>query len=107
MGNRNSENPDARSGRAVTADQPSADRDPGFGHPEPSAYAAPNKRDASLAPPAAGEMSDYADEGHASGGAQQGGTNSNRGQNDPHDHHGKQTTERNREMMQGGLPPER
>jgi hypothetical protein len=107
MVNRNSENPDARSGHAVTADRAPADREPG-GHPsEPKSYVAKDKRDATLAPPAAGEMTDYADEGHASGGAQQGGNKTNRGQRDPHDHHGPTTTARNKDIIEGGLPPER
>lgn len=32
-------------------------------HPEPSRYAAPDVKDATVAPPAAGEMADYMDEG--------------------------------------------
>lgn len=49
-------------------------------HPEPRAYAAPDLADSSLAPPAAGETADYADEGEALGddGLQQGATNANR-----------------------------
>ena len=44
--------------------------------PEPGAYAAPDHKDASLAPPAAGEVADYMDEGDAlnADGAQQGST---------------------------------
>ncbi len=41
-------------------------------HPEPRSYTAHDVADASLAPPAAGEYGDYADEGDASFGMQQG-----------------------------------
>jgi hypothetical protein len=46
--------------------------------PEPRAYAAPKVEDATLAPPAAGEVADYMDEGDPSFGAQQGANNTNR-----------------------------
>jgi hypothetical protein len=57
-------------------DQPTeADR-----RPEPRSYAAPEVADATLAPPAAGEMADYMDEGDDLGGEeyQTGGTHRNR-----------------------------
>ena len=51
--------------------------------PEPASYAAADWTDASLAPPAAGEVSDYMDEGDAvaTDDMQQGSTNRNRPQN--------------------------
>jgi hypothetical protein len=47
--------------------------------PEPRSYAAPELRDSTLAPPAAGEIADYMDEGDALDGEamQQGSTNRN------------------------------
>ena len=52
---------------------------------EPRSYVAPDVADASLAPPAAGEVADFMDEGDAlspadleAGGLQQGGTNTRR-----------------------------
>ena len=49
-------------------------------HPEPRSYAAPDVTDSSVAPPAAGEMADYMDEGDPLGAddVQQGATNANR-----------------------------
>lgn len=49
-------------------------------HPEPRSYVAARVEDASLAPPAAGEMADYMDEGDALGddGLQQGRNHTNR-----------------------------
>ena len=46
--------------------------------PEPRSYAAADAADATLAPPAAGEMADYMDEGDPSMGAHQGRTHTNR-----------------------------
>ena len=49
-------------------------------HPEPSRDAAPDLADSTLAPPAAGEVGDYLDEGDDLGGAnvQSGGDHANR-----------------------------
>jgi hypothetical protein len=49
-------------------------------HPEPRSYVAPDVTDSSLAPPAAGEVHDYMDEGEALGAddVQQGGNHANR-----------------------------
>ena len=107
MCDRNTENENARSGRAVTDDQPAADRDPGGHVGEPKSYAAPDKRDATLAQPAASEMTDYADEGHASGGAQQGRTRTNAAARDVNEHQGDRTRARQKQIIQDGLPPER
>ena len=48
--------------------------------PEPRSYVAPDVADASLAPPAAGEVADYMDEGDAlaADDVQQGGNHANR-----------------------------
>lgn len=46
--------------------------------PEPRSYAAQDARDATVAPPAAGETADYMDEGDPSFGAHQGMNNTNR-----------------------------
>ena len=48
--------------------------------PEPRSYAAPDVMDSTVAPPAAGEMADYMDEGDPLGAddVQQGGTHANR-----------------------------
>lgn len=50
---------------------------------EPRSYAAPDVADSTLAPPAAGEVADYMDEGDALGAddVQLGGTNRNRPRN--------------------------
>lgn len=49
-------------------------------HPEPRSYAAPDVSDSTVAPPAAGEVADYMDEGDPIGAddVQQGATNANR-----------------------------
>lgn len=49
-------------------------------HPEPSSYAAPDVSDSTVAPPAAGEVADYMDEGDPLGAddVQQGATHANR-----------------------------
>ncbi len=101
MPNRNTENEFARSGNAVTDDQPAKDG----AHvtrtsPEPNSYAAPDSRDATVAGPAAGEITDFADEGDPSGGAQQGRDRTNaalRGD----DTQGPKTKARQREIIQG------
>ncbi len=51
--------------------------------PEPRAYAAPDMADSTLAPPAAGEVADYMDEGEAldADDVQLGSTNRNRPRN--------------------------
>jgi hypothetical protein len=74
-------------------------------HPEPRSYAAGNVADSSLALPAAGEVSDYMDEGAALGaeGLQQGRnhtmrpnrTEAERGQ-------GRRTRQANRKRLKGG-----
>lgn len=71
-------------------------------HQEPRSYAAKSVEDATLAPPAAGEMPDYLDDGDASGGAQQGATNTNR---DAHSHRpsqGPKTQKANRQILKNG-----
>ena len=66
------------------ANEPDAPNDQGrdqnaSARPEPKSYTAAGQADASLAPPAAGEVSDYADDGDALGGeVQQGATHANR-----------------------------
>jgi len=69
--------PSATSQNAATDRQPPNDQARGQHRsvrPDPQSYVAPDYADASLAPPAAGEVGDYADEGDPSMGAQQGGT---------------------------------
>jgi hypothetical protein len=105
MRNRNSENPHARSGRAVTDPQPPMDgahaRDR---RPEPSAYVAPSYADATLAGPAAGEVTDYYDEGEPSGGAQQGADRTRNPTKDVISSQGPKTRAANRRMARSGSP---
>ena len=73
-------------------------------NPEPRAYAAPDVRDSTLAPPAAGEMADYMDEGDPSFGAQQGANHTNRElhAHDPRaDQQGPKTRAANKSMYSG------
>jgi hypothetical protein len=88
----------AATGAQAPHDRPTAqDR-----RPEPRSYAAPDVADATLAPPAAGEMGDYADEGEATGmaGQQQGQTNTRRG--DTAWGQGEKTRRANRRMFNSG-----
>lgn len=107
MRNRNTENENARSGRAVTDAQPPSDHAHSRGRGEPKSYAAADWRDASLASPAAGEVTDYFDEGEPSGGVQQGRTQTNAASRDVRRPQGGLTRKRNRQIIAEGLPPER
>lgn len=72
---------------------------------EPRAYAAPDAKDASLAPPAAGETADFMDEGDDLEGAsaQQGRTHSNRPDaTEAQSGQGPKTTAANRERLKDG-----
>lgn len=74
--------------------------------PEPRAYAAPDVGDASLAPPAAGEVGDYADEGEALGapGMQQGRTHAGRPiKTEAEAGQGRKTRQANRDIVKRGL----
>jgi len=71
---------------------------------EPRSYAAPDVADSSLAPPAAGEVSDYMDEGEALEGepVQQGSDHTNRpGRTEAMDAQGPKTRAANRAIVQG------
>ncbi len=72
--------------------------------PEPRSYAAPEAADASLAPPAAGEFSDYFDEGDplADEGAQQGGDRTLREAHAHRPGQGPKTVRANREILRTG-----
>jgi hypothetical protein len=73
-------------------------------HREPRSYAAPNVADSSLAPPAAGEVADYMDEGDALGddGVQQGSTHANRPVRTEADRgQGPKTRKANRRIVKG------
>ncbi len=104
MADQNAENANARSGRPVTDHQPprdgahAADR-----RPEPSAYAAPDYRDATLAPPASGEVTEFFDEGEPSGGMHQGADRTRRPEHDTR-HQGPKTREANVRMTRSGSP---
>jgi len=72
--------------------------------PEAHAYAAPDVKDSSLAPPAAGEVSDYMDEGDPSFGAHQGASNTNRelhASNQRDGGHGPKTRAANKRILKG------
>lgn len=72
--------------------------------PEPKTYAAGDVKDSTLAPPAAGEIADYMDEGEAvDGELQSGATRSNipaHSRND--DHHGDKTDAAIKRQIKGG-----
>jgi len=102
MRNRNVENETARSGRAVTDRQPAQDGAHATRGEEPRAYAAPSYKDASLAAPAAGEVTDFFDEGDPSGGAQQGRDRNRIATRETLTPQGPKTKARNREILQGG-----
>lgn len=71
---------------------------------EPRSYAASEVSDNSLAPPAAGEVSDYMDEGEALEGeaVQQGANHTNRpARTEAMDSQGPKTKAANREIVQG------
>ena len=73
---------------------------PGPAGPEPHSYAAPDARDATLAPPAAGEVGEYADEGDPIdpqiGEIQMGGDRNNIPNKDQALPQGRKTVEANR-----------
>lgn len=72
--------------------------------PEPRAYAAPDVGDSTLAPPAAGEVADYMDEGDPLDGeaVQQGTNHANRpGRTEVEHGQGPKTRAANRAMFQG------
>jgi hypothetical protein len=74
---------------------------------EPRSYVAADSRDASLAPPAAGEIGDFADEGDALGAddVQLGGTNTRRPEvTEVHRGQGPKTREANKRIVRGGSP---
>ncbi len=81
MPHQNTNSTKATAQNAVSGYEPNAEQageQDGRREPEPRAYAAPDVEDSSLAPPAAGEVSDYMDEGDPSLGAQQGANHTNR-----------------------------
>ena len=76
---------------------------PGPVGPEPHTYAAPDARDATLAPPAAGEVGEYADEGdeiEQLGEVQMGGDRHNIANKDQALPQGRKTVEANRARFQ-------
>jgi hypothetical protein len=110
MPHQNTQSPKAAAQNAVT--DPPAPNDQAreqsvTAHPEPRSYAAPDVADSTLAPPAAGEVGDYMDEGEALGvgDMQQGGdratrptrTEAQRGQ-------GRKTRAANRRIFKSGSP---
>ena len=102
---KHTENANARSGQAVTDQQPPQDGahvEPG--RQEPSSYAARNWQEASLAPPAAGEVTDFFDEGEPSGGAQQGATRTRVPEYDAAVGQGRKTGEMKRRLVKSGSP---
>jgi hypothetical protein len=104
MADQNTENANARSGRAVVDDQPAKDgAHAGQSRPEPASYAAPDWRDASLAPPASGEVTDFFDEGEPSGGMQQGADRTRTPEHDTQ-HQGEKTRAANVRMTRTGSP---
>jgi hypothetical protein len=72
--------------------------------PDPRSYAAPDVADATLAPPAAGEVGDYADEGGASGGVQQGSDRTRIPEKNAQFSQGGKTQREQRRLMDSGSP---
>jgi hypothetical protein len=72
--------------------------------PDPRSYAAPDVADATLAPPAAGEVGDYADEGEPSGGMQQGADRRRIPEKDVQYPQGGKTQRAQRRLMDTGSP---
>ena len=72
-------------------------------HPEPHTYAAPDVKDSTLAPPAAGEVADYMEEGDAlEGEIHSGGERTNIAAHSHDDeHHGAKTNRAIREQIRG------
>ena len=93
--------------RQNAATDPAKQGDQGDGHEprqEPRSYAAPDALDASLAPPAAGEIADEMDEGEAlaADDMQQGATNRNRpDRTEKQSPQGPETVAANRERLKG------
>jgi hypothetical protein len=106
MAHQNTSSSTATSQNAAT--DPAKQGDQGDGQasrPEPRSYAAVDGSDASLAPPAAGEVADGMDEGEAlaADDIQQGGTNRNRpGRTENQTPQGPETVAANRERLKGG-----
>lgn len=92
------------------ATDPIAPNDQGRGqsaelHPEPRTYAAPDVVDSTLAPPAAGEVADYMDEGDALDGDEvhSGRDRTNiAGHSRDTDHHGAKTHAAIQKQLKGG-----
>lgn len=107
MAHQNVQSPKATAQNAVEpsrepGDQPQGELDL---RAEPRSYAAPNYADASLAPPAAGEVADDMDEGEALGdaGVQQGATHNNRPvRTEAARGQGQKTTAASRDMASSG-----
>ena len=104
MRNQHSENPSARSGRAVTDRQAPKDGAHAEGQRanEPRGYVARDIEHATLAPPAAGEVTDYFDEGDPSGGAQQGRDRTRLAEKDAARSQGRKTREANQQIVRTG-----
>ena len=91
------------------ATEPEAPNDQGRGQEaaikrEPSAYAAPDVRDSTVAAPAAGEMGDYADLDEPSGGMAQGRTHTDREAHARDPEQGPKTRAANKAMASSGSP---
>ena len=91
------------------ATDPEAPNDPGIDQHasvkrEPSAYAAPDVRDSTVAAPAAGELGDYADLEEPSGGMQQGRTHTKREAHAGEQGQGPKTRAANKAMASSGSP---
>lgn len=110
MPHQNTQSPRAPAQNSATGATPGNDRGAEQNrsiHAEPRSYAAHDVADATLAAPAAGEMSDYADEGDALGmdDVQQGGDNTRRPVGvEARNGQGPKTRAANRRMTKSGSP---
>ena len=103
MPHQNTASPTATAQNAATDPVTASDRpQEGGAHSEARSYVATNASDASLAPPAAGEVSDVMDEGDAlsADNVQQGSTHANRPERtEKQTGQGPKTTQANREQL--------
>lgn len=106
MGHQNTTSSNATSQNAATDPAAPSVSQGGAGQPgeQAKSYTAPDVSDASLAPPAAGEIADDMDEGDSlrADGVQQGGTNLNRPyRTEKQSSQGPETVAANRERVKG------
>jgi hypothetical protein len=103
MPHQNTNSTKATAQNAAVGSEQNVDKPPsGRTADEPRSYAAPDVAEASVAPPAAGEIPDYMDEGEPSFGAHQGVNHTNRelhAKNPKADQQGARTRAANKDIV--------